>query len=677
MFSKILIANRGEIACRVAATARRLGIQTVAAYSDADARAKHVAACDEAVRIGGHAASESYLRVESIVSAAQRTGSEAIHPGYGFLAENEAFASACAKAGITFIGPPASAIRAMGNKSAAKDLMERAGVPVVPGYHGNNQDLDFLQSQAAAIGYPVMIKAAAGGGGKGIRIVDAPDRFDRDAESCRREAKNSFGDDRLLIEKYVTRSRHIEIQVFADTHGDCVYLFERDCSVQRRHQKIIEEAPAPGITPERRAAMGQAAVKAAQAVGYAGAGTVEFIVDQEGNFFFMEMNTRLQVEHPVTELVTGLDLVEWQLLVGSGSPLPLSQDQLSLSGHAIETRIYAENPEKGFMPSTGTVKTLRTPAAVEFEAGRPPGQILTRIDSGVREGDAISADYDPMIAKLIVWGNDRGQALLRAQGALNQLVVLGPHTNIAFLRKVLRCADFAEAVLDTGLIERNRSSLLASLSEVTYETIALATAALLKSEQITSYGEDPYSPWRTTSGWRLNSSYKRALRWLVNNREVEATIVYTHSGINLETVGAGHSLSIQSVRDNDFSLAAGSQTISGQVYSDGAIYHVFEAGEHTALEWLDPLTHTHGTETHEGELTAPMPGKIVAVHVASGDKVKRGAPLIAMEAMKVEYTIQAPADGTIEEVLFSVGEQVTEGAELVRFVEGDDLPSQS
>jgi len=670
MFSKILIANRGEIACRVAATAKRLGIRTVAVYSDADARAKHVAACDEAVRIGGAAASESYLQVESIVSAAQRTGSEAIHPGYGFLAENEAFASACAKAGITFIGPPAPAIRAMGSKSAAKDLMERVGVPVVPGYHGNNQDLDFLQSQAAAIGFPVMIKAAAGGGGKGMRVVDAPDRFHRDAESCRREAKNSFGDDRLLIEKYMTRPRHIEIQVFADTHGNCVYLFERDCSVQRRHQKIIEEAPAPGITPDRRAAMGQAAVKAAQAVGYAGAGTVEFIVDQEGNFFFMEMNTRLQVEHPVTELVTGLDLVEWQLLVGSGSPLPLFQDQLNMSGHAIETRIYAENPEKGFMPSTGTVKTLRTPAAVEFEAGRPPGQILTRIDAGIREGDAISADYDPMIAKLIVWGEDRAQALLRAQGGLNQLVVLGPLTNIAFLRKVLGCADFADAVLDTSLIERNQTSLLSSPGEVTYDTIALATVALLKSEQTSGSGEDPYSPWRTASGWRLNSSYKRPLRWLVNHREVEAAIVYTRSGISLETVGTERSLSIQSVRDNDFSLTAGSQTISGQVYSDGAVYHVFEFGEHTTLEWLDPLTHSHATETHEGELTAPMPGKIVAVHVASGDKVKKGAPLIAMEAMKVEYTIQAPADGTIQEVLFTVGEQVTEGAELVRFQEG-------
>ena len=676
MFSKILIANRGEIACRVAATAKRLGIRTVAVFSDPDARAKHVAACDEAVRIGSAAASESYLRIESIISAAERTGSKAIHPGYGFLAENPEFASACTKAGIAFIGPAASAIHAMGSKSAAKDLMIQAGVLVVPGYHGSNQDTDFLRSQADAIGYPVMIKAAAGGGGKGMRVVQARDRFQSDVESCRREAKNSFGDDRLLIEKYVTRPRHIEIQVFADTHGNCVYLFERDCSVQRRHQKVIEEAPAPGLTQDRRIAMGQAAVKAAQAVGYTGAGTVEFIVDQEGNFFFMEMNTRLQVEHPVTELVTGLDLVEWQLLVAAGSPLPLSQDQLKISGHSIETRIYAENPEKGFIPSTGKVMVLRTPTAVEFEAA-PPGQILIRVDSGVREGDTITADYDPMIAKLIVWGQDRFQALSRAQHALNEFVVLGLHTNISFLQRLVRCSDFAEAVLETGLIERNQDSLLSSPASVSYSTIALATAALLKREQPVGMSEDPCSPWRTTSGWRLNSTYKRSLRWLVNSREIETTVVYAPSGISLETGGNTYPLTIQSVQNNDVSLTTGTLTISGQVYSEGPIHHVFESGEHTVLEWLDPLTHTHATETHAAELTAPMPGKIVAVHVASGEKVRKGAPLIAMEAMKVEYTIQAPTDGIIQDVLFTVGEQVTEGSELIRFMEGDASSSPS
>lgn len=677
MFSKILIANRGEIACRVAATAKRLGIRTVAVYSDADARAKHVAACDEAIRIGSAAASESYLRIESIISAVQRSGSEAIHPGYGFLAENPEFASACAKAGTVFIGPPASAIHAMGSKSAAKDLMIQVGVPIVPGYHGSNQDADFLRSQADAIGYPVMIKAAAGGGGKGMRIVQARDRFQSDVESCRREAKNAFGDDRLLIEKYVTRPRHIEIQVFADTLGNCVYLFERDCSVQRRHQKVIEEAPAPGLTQDRRITIGQAAVKAAQAVGYTGAGTVEFIVDQEENFFFMEMNTRLQVEHPVTELVTGLDLVEWQLLVAAGSPLPLSQDQLAISGHSIETRIYAENPEKGFIPSTGKLTVLRTPTAVEFEAGRPSGQILIRVDSGVREGDTITADYDPMIAKLIVWGQDRSQALSRAQHALSQFVALGLHNNISFLQRLVRCSDFAEAVLDTGLIERNQNSLLSSPASVSYATMALATAALLNREQPGGMSEDPYSPWTATSGWRLNSTYKRSLRWLVNNREIEATVVYAPSGISLEAGGTAYPLAIQSVHNNDVSLTAGTLIISGQVYSEGPIYHVFESGEHTVLEWLDPLTHTHAAETHAGELTAPMPGKIVAVHVASGDNVKKGAPLIAMEAMKVEYTIQAPTDGIIEEVLFTVGEQVAEGVELIRFSQDDASSSPS
>jgi 3-methylcrotonyl-CoA carboxylase alpha subunit len=668
MFSKILIANRGEIACRVAATAKRVGIRTVAVYSDADARAKHVVACDEAVRIGGAGASESYLRAESILSAAQRTGSQAIHPGYGFLAENEEFASACAHAGIAFIGPPASAIHAMGSKSAAKALMERAGVPVVPGYHGDNQDLDFLEARANAIGYPVMIKAAAGGGGKGMRMVEEGDRFKGEAASCRREAKNSFGDDRLLIEKYVTRPRHIEIQVFADGQGNCVYLFERDCSVQRRHQKVIEEAPAPGLTQERRTAMGQAAVTAAKAVGYAGAGTVEFLVDQEGNFFFMEMNTRLQVEHPVTELITGLDLVEWQLLVASGSPLPLSQNQLAISGHAIETRIYAENPEKGFVPSTGRLTVFRTPAAAEFEAGRSPGQTPVRVDSGVREGDTITADYDPMIAKVIVWGENRAEALSRAQQALSELVVLGLHTNIAFLQRLLRCPDFVDAVLDTSLIERNQNSLLSSAGPVSFGAIALATAALLKSEQ-NRRREDPHSPWTTTSGWRLNSNYKRSLRWLVNGEEIEATITYAPSAIRFETGGTERPLSVESDLANHFSLVTGREKISGDVYSEGAVYQVFESGEHTTLEWIDPLTHTHAAETHEGGLTAPMPGKIVAVHVASGDNVKKGAPLIAMEAMKVEYTIQAPTDGIIEEVLFAVGEQVAEGVELLRFVE--------
>ena len=471
MFKKILIANRGEIACRVAATARRLGIQTVAVYSDADVNARHVALCDEAVAIGPAPAKDSYLQIARIIEAAQASGAEAVHPGYGFLSENEAFATACAAAGLVFIGPPASAIRAMGSKSAAKALMEKAKVPLVPGYHGENQEADFLQDQANQIGYPVLLKASAGGGGKGMRIVEAAEDFKAALASCKREAINSFGDDRVLIERYLTRPRHIEIQVFADTQGDCVYLFERDCSVQRRHQKVLEEAPAPGMTVERRQAMGEAAVAAAKAVGYVGAGTVEFIANQDGSFYFMEMNTRLQVEHPVTEMVTGTDLVAWQLQVAYGLPLPKKQHELSLHGHAIEARIYAENPEKGFLPSIGTLQHLRTPDAVHFESGA-----AVRIDSGVREGDTISPFYDPMIAKLIVWGQDREQALARMAQALAAYQVVGLATNTAFLARLINSVPFATADLDTGLIERHHDALFPAPQSPGLAVLALAAS---------------------------------------------------------------------------------------------------------------------------------------------------------------------------------------------------------
>ncbi|MBF6992688.1 acetyl/propionyl/methylcrotonyl-CoA carboxylase subunit alpha, partial [Cupriavidus sp. IK-TO18] len=431
MFTKVLIANRGEIACRVAATCRRLGIRTVAVYSDADADARHVAFCDEAVHIGGAAARDSYLRADHIIEMAKETGAQAIHPGYGFLSENEAFAEACAAAGLVFIGPPASAIQAMGSKSAAKQLMEKASVPLVPGYHGEDQDPVLLRREADRIGYPVLLKASAGGGGKGMRVVESGDGFEAALASVKREASASFGDDKVLVEKYLTRPRHIEIQVFADTHGNCVYLFERDCSVQRRHQKVLEEAPAPGMTEERRRAMGEAAVAAAKAVGYVGAGTVEFIANQDGSFYFMEMNTRLQVEHPVTEMITGQDLVEWQLRVAAGEPLPLTQQQLRIDGHALEARIYAENPDKQFLPSTGTLRFLRTPPAVQFMRGEDAhGPAGIRIDAGVREGDTISPYYDPMIAKLIVWGKDRDEALARMRQALAAYHVVGLSTNV-------------------------------------------------------------------------------------------------------------------------------------------------------------------------------------------------------------------------------------------------------
>nr|MDQ2735785.1 acetyl-CoA carboxylase biotin carboxylase subunit [Pseudomonadota bacterium] len=451
MFTKILIANRGEIACRVIKTARRMGIATVAVYSDADAKARHVRLADEAVRIGAAEARESYLVGDRIIAAAKATGAQAVHPGYGFLSENDAFAEHCAREGIVFIGPPASAIRAMGSKSAAKTLMGKAGVPLTPGYHGDAQEPALLAAEAAKIGYPVLIKASAGGGGKGMRRVDAAADFAAALASCQREAKNAFGDDRVLVEQYVLKPRHIEIQVFADTFGDCVYLFERDCSVQRRHQKVLEEAPAPGMTAERRAAMGQAAVEAAKAVGYVGAGTVEFISHPDGRFYFMEMNTRLQVEHPVTEMITGIDLVEWQLRVASGERLPLRQDELAIHGHAIEARIYAEDPDRGFLPQAGKLVHLLAPEESDE----------VRVDSGFEEGDSITPFYDPMIAKLIVHGPDRAAALARMRSALAEYRIVGVSNNVEFLGRLVATRSFAHAELDTALIERERDALFA------------------------------------------------------------------------------------------------------------------------------------------------------------------------------------------------------------------------
>src|SRR5690554_6816149 len=507
VFTTILIANRGEIACRIAATARRMGIRTVAVYSDADAGARHVAACDIAVHIGGSEPRDSYLRGDVILDVARQTGAQAIHPGYGFLAENEHFARACADARIVFIGPPDSAIAAMGSKSAAKALMEKAGVPLVPGYHGPNQDSDFLQSQADAIGYPVLIKASAGGGGKGMRIVESAVDFADALISCKREAASSFGDDTVLLERYLQKPRHIEIQVFADSHDNCVHLFERDCSVQRRHQKVIEEAPAPGMTQERRQAMGEAAVAAARAVGYVGAGTVEFIAEPDGRFYFMEMNTRLQVEHPVTEMITGQDLVEWQLRVAAGESLPASQHELTLTGHAIEARIYAENPEKGFLPSIGTLDTLEFGPHGEFTLAD------VRVDGGVREGDTITPYYDPMIAKLIVRGRDRQEARARMLRALGDMRVAGLQTNIAFLRRLMADKAFATADLDTGLIERRVDTLFPPQKATPDAVLAMAAAALLHADGYTGGEAQRRSvaadPWDVADGWRVSGRHTR------------------------------------------------------------------------------------------------------------------------------------------------------------------------
>ncbi len=665
MFTKILIANRGEIACRVAATARRLGIKTVAVYSDADALAKHVSACDEAVHIGGAAAKESYLRADKIIEVALATGAQAIHPGYGFLSENAEFAEACAANGIAFIGPPASAIDAMGSKSAAKALMEKAQVPLVPGYHGDNQDADFLHTQADAIGYPVLLKASAGGGGKGMRVVEQSADFKEALASCKREAINSFGDDKVLAEKYLQRPRHIEIQVFADTHGNCVYLFERDCSVQRRHQKVLEEAPAPGMTAERRAAMGEAAVAAAKAVGYVGAGTVEFIANQDGSFYFMEMNTRLQVEHPVTEMITGTDLVEWQLRVAAGEPLPLRQEQLRIHGHAIEARVYAENPEKGFLPSIGKLVHMQTPAAVNFELGGTANPAAVRIDSGVTQGDEISPFYDPMIAKLIVWGEDRNAALARMSQALADYQIAGLHTNLAFLGRLIRSEAFSQADLDTGLIARHHDALFPASAAASTEVLALASVALLQAENPGSSDD----PWATNQGWRMNMHLQRSLKFSEEAHQHDLTLTYQAEGWLLQQAERSTSLRLVSQQATQLHLQCGGATIKGSVVRVGEHLHVFYQGQHYDLHYQDALAHAGDAEAEGGRLTAPMPGKIVAVLVEAGQTVKKGEPLLIMEAMKMEHTISAPHDGKVAEVLYLVGDQVTEGAQLLQFGE--------
>ncbi len=677
MFTKILIANRGEIACRVAATACRMGIRTVAVYSEADAGSKHVAVCDEAVLIGPAAAKESYLRGQKIIEVAKATGAQAIHPGYGFLSENAEFAEAVHAAGLVFIGPPGSSMRAMGSKSAAKQLMEGANVPLVPGYHGDNQEPAFLREQADRIGYPVLLKASAGGGGKGMRVVERSEDFEAALASCKREAISSFGDDKVLVEKYLIRPRHIEIQVFADTLGNCVYLHERDCSVQRRHQKVLEEAPAPNMPPDRRAAMGEAAVNAARAVGYVGAGTVEFIANQDGSFYFMEMNTRLQVEHPVTEMITGTDLVEWQLRVAAGQPLPKKQGELAIHGHSIEARIYAENPEKGFLPSIGTLRHMDTPAAVEFELGGSSlDPAAVRVDSGVREGDAISPFYDPMIAKLIVWGADRTQALARLSQALSEFQIVGLATNIAFLKRLVEGEAFSTADLDTGLIERHGDTLFPAASAAPLGALALAALALGTGE--TQRGAaNPAEPWAQASGWRMNSAYRRVLSFAdeFTGKEggYQVGLTYTSHGWIIDTDNQGDAngerqpLALVRQDGAELTIRLGETSLHGSVRRDGDVFHVFTGGRHFTLAYNDPMAHAGEQEAAGGRLTAPMPGKVVAVLAVAGKEVKKGDALVIMEAMKMEHTISAPSDGLVEEVLYQVGDQVADGAPLLAF----------
>ena len=712
MFKKILIANRGEIACRVAATAKRLGVKTVAVYSDADAQAKHVAVCDEAVHIGGSAPKDSYLRWERIIDAAKATGAQAIHPGYGFLSENEDFAKACADAGLVFIGPPASAINAMGLKAESKRLMEQAQVPLVPGYHGADQDPAMLQREADRIGYPVLIKASAGGGGKGMRAVDKAEDFAAALESCKREAINSFGDDAVLVEKYVQRPRHIEIQVFGDTHGNCVYLFERDCSVQRRHQKVLEEAPAPGMTPELRARMGEAAVAAARAVNYVGAGTVEFIVEQPGGyglegadegfaagppqgvdlgfcqtrpprgagsdtqcatvgarFYFMEMNTRLQVEHPVTEAITGLDLVEWQLRVASGEPLPLKQEDLSITGHAIEARICAENPDNNFLPATGSLHVYALPECVTFErANVSDTGVAVRVDSGVRQGDAISPFYDSMVAKLIVHGDTREQALARLDEALAQTHSVGLATNVQFLRSVARTDSFAQAKLDTALIPREQAVLFHQEPVGLPLAAAAAVAQTLLNERA-SEGVDPFS---RRDGFHTHGVVQRRFEFEFGDEHAKALLTYERGGSLHLAVGEGDAavagpLVFNAVAQGIELQFAGQRTRAA-VYAQGEVDHVFTPLGATQITAIDLLAHSGETAAEGGRLTAPMPGKVVSFAVKAGDAVTKGQPLAVMEAMKMEHTIAAPADGVVQELLYAPGDQVTEGAELLKLV---------
>ena len=675
MFTKILIANRGEIACRVAATAARLAIKTVAVYSDADAHAKHVAACDEAVYIGGSAPKESYLRWEKIIEAAKATGAQAIHPGYGFLSENEEFANACAAAGLVFIGPPASAIQAMGLKAESKQLMEKAGVPLVPGYHAADQDPALLQREADRIGYPVLIKASAGGGGKGMRAVDKAEDFADALASCKREAINSFGDDAVLIEKYVQRPRHIEIQVFGDTHGNYVYLFERDCSVQRRHQKVLEEAPAPGMTSALRAQMGQAAVEAARAVNYVGAGTVEFIMEQPGGyehpeamkFYFMEMNTRLQVEHPVTEAITGLDLVEWQLRVASGEPLPLRQDELQIHGHAIEARICAENPDNNFLPATGSLQVYGLPPHVTFARAERG----VRVDSGVREGDAISPFYDSMVAKLIVHGATREEALARLDAALAQTHIVGLATNVQFLRHVTTSASFAAAQLDTALIPREADALFHQDKVGLPMAAAALIAHTLQTGERQAAQPDAHGwqdPWAQRDGWKSHGAQVRSFV-LEYAGEPQTALLRSVRGGTLELTVGGQTYPLQwSAHGRALDVRVGEQRSLVNVYANGPLAHVFNARGATQIVAIDALAHAGDAQAEGGRLTAPMPGKVVSFAVKAGDVVKKGQALAVMEAMKMEHTIAAPADGTVGELLFAPGDQVTEGSELLRMV---------
>jgi 3-methylcrotonyl-CoA carboxylase alpha subunit len=659
MFRTLLIANRGEIAVRIARTARRMGIESIAVFSEADAHAMHVEAADRAILIGPAPARASYLSIERIIDAARRTGAEAVHPGYGFLSENPAFPEACAAANLIFVGPPASAMRAMGSKSAAKTLMRQAGVPVLPGYEGEAQDADLLADQAARVGFPVVIKAVSGGGGRGMRVVTAAADFAPALASARQEAASAFGDDRVLIERYLDRPRHIEVQIFADARGNALHLFERDCSAQRRHQKVLEEAPAPGLDPARRAAMGAAAVASARASGYVGAGTVEFVADADG-FWFLEMNTRLQVEHPVTEMVTGYDLVEWQLRVAAGEKLPAAQEDIRIHGHAIEARLYAEDPARDFAPSIGRLARLRLPEGDGV-----------RVDAGVRTGDAVSVHYDAMLAKLICHGATRDEALSRLSRALAETEIAGVASNLDMLGRIAAHPDFAAGGIDTGFIAREAASLLAPQRPPTPEVLAAAALGVLATEaQIRPPPGDPHSPWNARNGWWLNANRARTLGFSAGEVAHPVTVRPAVGGLwHVEAAGTALTGTASFAQEGRLAVTLDAQrNHAGFTRTQDAVLLRWR-GETWRLSLPDPAAAIQADDAAGGRLLAPIPGQVTSVAVAPGQAVARGEVLVVLEAMKTVFRLPAPADGVVAEISCRAGDTVEEGQILVSFAE--------
>jgi 3-methylcrotonyl-CoA carboxylase alpha subunit len=658
MFTKILIANRGEIACRIITTAKKMGISTVAVYSDADKNSLHVTQADEAIYIGASPSRESYLVIDKVINAALATGAQAIHTGYGFLSENAEICQACDANNIIFIGPPVAAIKAMGSKSAAKTIMVKAGVPLVPGYHGDDQNPTILKQAADDMGYPVLLKATAGGGGKGMRQVWNAAEFTSALDAAKREALNGFNDDNMLVEKYLTQPRHIEIQVFCDNFGNAVYLAERDCSVQRRHQKVIEEAPAPGMTTELRQQMGDAAIRAAHAIDYRGAGTIEFLLDVDGSFYFMEMNTRLQVEHPVTEMITGQDLVEWQLRVANNEPLPLQQAQVHINGHAFEARIYAEDPRNDFLPATGTLEFLQAPTTSD----------VVRVDTGVIQGDDVSVYYDPMIAKLVVWSETRESALRLLAKSLQQYLIAGVTTNIEFLHCLATHKSFEKADFDTGFIEKHQDTLQIKESAQP-ELIAQLGALYLNSnltQQQKKNSDDRHSPWQNSQGWRANSENINSFDLVFAERPFAITIENKSDQTLIKTNGVSVVASA-TLTGNELTACVNGHNIKATVFTSGTDIYIYTADHHSRLELLLPDLGTDNLTADGGALTAPMPGTIVELLVATGQAVTAGDALLVMEAMKMEHTINAPSNGKVAEFFYQVGDLVDNNAVLLDF----------